>query len=151
MKHYEFHSALPPEQVFARLSVRTKKGKYVGGWQEAETFFSYRKEERIQLTYSGRWPANGFIPFSGTVCAEGAGSVISGGFSSWRTLWRAFAIAGSLALVIESLFGAPLWVSVPMVGLWLLFSWGFFTVIQPVFFQKRRKAILNFIQENLLE
>lgn len=151
MKQYEFHSALPPELVFARLSVRTKKGKNIGGWQEAETFFSCRKEEHFQLTYSGRWPGNGFIPFCGTVCAEGTGSVISGGFSLRRAMWRLSAIMGGLTLAVGLLFGAPLWALLPMIGQWLLLSWGFLTVIQPVFFQKRRKAILTFIQEDLLE
>lgn len=146
MKRYEFHSALPPEKVFARLDANAKRGRcYI--W-EFGAFFYVRKGERFRLRYAERrFKRRGPAPFSGAVRAEGAGSVISGGFSSLWELSEHIA-AGGIILALEAwtVYPPPLL----MVG-WLLLVLGVFSAKQLAAFRKRQKIIVKFIEDNLLK
>ncbi len=150
MSRYEFHSALPPEEVFARLSANARQGRYLGGWQEPEEFFSRRKGERFRLGYTGTVPARGFVPFCGTVHAGGAGSIVSGGFSPLREMGIPFGIVGGLFWIVGLRWGQPPLLFTILTAAWLLILLGFFTSIQIVFFRNRRKIVLKFIEDNLL-
>lgn len=149
MKRYEFHSALPPEEVFARLSVRARESRWLDPWIGKELFLYCRKEERFWLTCTGTMPITGFIPFSATVRAEGTGSVISGGFSVWRAIWKHLAIGSVIVFFAALLFGAPLW----MAALAAVLAFFWFSLTQEMTqkaFWKRRQAVLAFIEDNLL-
>lgn len=146
MKQYEFHSALPPEVVFARLSVRAKESMLLSPWEGARMIVYYRKRERIWLSYTGEYPISGFIPFHGRVAQEGGGSLIAGDFSWIRVVSVGAGIAFFGGLLLQGSLGfAALFAAVG-------FAWFSFVqwLIQKTF-SKRREAVLNFIQENLLE
>lgn len=149
MKRYEFHSALPPEDVFARLAARTKRGRNYS-FQAPEEFFCARKGERFRLGYSGVVPARGVVPFRGTVRAEGAGSVISGGFFLLREVGIPFAAVGSLFWIVGLCWGQSPLPFTLVTTAWMLILLGFFSGIQAVFFRSRQKTILKFIKDNLL-
>ena len=94
-------------------------------------------------------PITGFVPFSGTVRAEGTGSVISGGFSVWRAVWRFLLIGSVIVFFAALLYGAGLW----MAALAAVLAFFWFSLTQQVIqrtFRKRQKAVLGFIQEYLL-
>lgn len=150
MKRYEFHSSLPLEGVFARLEARAERGRYLGGWQEPEEFFYHRKGDRFRLGYTGIVPARGFVPFCGTVRADGAGSVIAGGFSLLREVGIPFGIVGGSFWIVGLCWGQPPLFFTLVTAAWLLVLLGFFTAIQSLFFRSRRKIVLNFIEDNLL-
>lgn len=102
MRRYEFHSTLPPELVFAIAGTKAQEARHpylTSTFTAAERFFYHRDGERLWLTYTGAMPMTGFIPFSATVRAEGTGSVISGGFSVWRAVWK-FLIIGSMIVFL---------------------------------------------------
>lgn len=154
MKRNEFHSSLPPEKVFARLDAGAKqvnKSAWNGSaYMQKKRFFFYRNGDCFRLTYTGTMPMNGFIPFSGEVRAEGTGSVITGGFSVLRTWWKLFAVLSGIVFVVALLMGASpgfaLFGSV-LALLWFPFSmW----LIQKAF-RGRQKAVLKFIEDNLLK
>lgn len=153
MKTYEFHSVLPPEAVFERLLAHAVAVKYLGMRRThmvAERFLYQRDGERFWLSYTGVMPMTGFIPFSGAVRAEGVGSVITGGFSVWRALWRLLIGMACVIFLAELLLRFPLWFA--LLGAALGFAWLLFAMwLMQGFFGKRRKAIVSFIEENLLE
>lgn len=154
MKRYEFHSALPPEEVFTRLDVGTKqvnKGSWNGSaYMQKKRFYFYRNGGCFRLSYTGMIPMTGFIPFSGEIRAEGTGSVITGGFSVWRVLWKLLAVLMGLMFVLALFMGAP--PGFALFGTVLGFGWLLFgTWLTQWFFQGRRKAVLDFIEINLLE
>lgn len=150
MKRYEFHSALPPEEVFARLEARAKRGRYYGGWQEPEEFFYHRKGKRFYLGYTGIVPARGFVPFCGTVCADGMGSVITGGFSLLREVWLPFGIAVGSFWIVGLCWGQPPLPFTVINVAWLLILLGFSSAVQIIFFRGRRKTVLKFLEDTLL-
>lgn len=150
MKRYEFHSALPPEDVFARLDADKKRGRNYSV-QAPEEFLCVRKGERFRLGYSGIVPARGFVPFCGTVRAEGAGSVITGGFFLLREAGIPFALVDGLFWIVGLCWGQPPLPFTLVTAVWLLILLGFFSAVQGVFFQGRRKIIVKFIQDNLLK
>lgn len=154
MKRYEFHSALPPEEVFARLEVGAKqvnKGSWNGSaYLQKKRFFFYRNGGCFRLTYTGTIPMNGFISFSGEVRAEGTGSVITGGFSVLRTWWKLFAVLSAIAFVVALLMGAP--PGFALFGSVLAFLWFPFSMcLTQKAFRGRQKAVLKFIEDNLLK
>ena len=148
MKRYEFHSSLTPEQVFAKLDV------YAQPWNTFafgdSTFRFKRKKDRFYLGYTGTLPANGSVPFSGGVRVEEGGSVIFGGFNV-QTVWALLAAVCILFCLMALAFGVPPMAAIIMPALWALLCFMLFTVIQTVFFKKRRQAVLEFIQQRLLE
>lgn len=150
MKRYEFHSALPPEEVFARLDARTKRGRNYSVQVPGEFIYD-RKGERFHLGYSGVVPARGFVPFFGTARAEGAGSVITGGFSLLREVGIPFAAVGGGFCIFGLCSGQPPFPFLLLTAVWLLFLLGFFSLIQLVCFWSRRKIIVKFIEDNLLK
>lgn len=150
MKRYEFHSALLPEEVFARLEANTRHGRQYNYWA-LEEFISARKGGRFRLGYTGIVPARGFVPFHGTVRAEGTGSVIAGGFSLLREMGALCAIAGGVFWITGICSGQPPLSFLVLTVAWLLVVLGFFSVIQLIFFWNRRKLILKLIQDKLLK
>lgn len=152
MKIYEFHSKLPPELVFAIVGAKAQEARrpyLTSTFTASERFFYHRDGERLWLTYTGTMPMTGFIPFSGTVRAEGTGSVISGGFSVWRAIWKHLAIGSVIVFFAALLFGAPLW----MAALAAVLAFFWFSLTQEMTqkaFWKRRQAVLAFIEDNLL-
>ncbi len=151
MRRYEFYSALPPEEVFARLEARTKRGRNYSVFHESEEFFYHRRGERFRLGYSGVVPARGFVPFYGTVRARGAGCVITGGFSLLREVWLPFGIAVGSFWIVGLCWGQPPLLFTAIDAAWLLILLGFSSAVQIIFFRNRRKIILEFIQDNLLK
>ena len=149
MKRYEFHSDLPPELVFGMLSVRAKPWDTLASGDG--TFRYKRKKDGFWLAYTGDLPATGDIPFWGEVRAERGGSVITGGFSPWRTSWKPMAAIWGVMCVPVMLLGVPLPVYLLMFALSLLVGMGFRSAGQKVFFSKRRQAVLEFIEQHLLE
>lgn len=150
MRRYEFHSALPPEKVSARLDACTKRGRNYS-FQASEEFLCVRKGERFRLGYSGVLPARGVVPFCGTVRAEGAGSVISGGFSLLREAGIPFAATGGLFWIAGLCWGQPPLPFTLITAAWMLILLGVFSLVQRVFFRNRREIIVNFIEDNLLK
>ena len=148
MRRYEFHSSLTPEQVFAKLDVYAKPGD-ITAWGDG-TFRFKRKKDRFYLGYTGTLPANGSVPFSGEVRAEEGGSVISGGFSV-RAVWALLAAVFILFCLIALAFSVPLIEAAAAAALWELLFILLFTLVQAVFFKKRRQAVLEFIRQRLLE
>ena len=152
MRRYEFHSALPPELVFAIAGTKAQEARHpylTSTFTAAERFFYHRDGERLWLTYTGTMPMTGFIPFSATVRAEGTGSVISGGFSVWRAVWKFLLIGSIIVFFAALLFGAGLWMAA--LAAVLAFLWFSLTqqVIQKMFWSWQ-KAVLAFIEDNLL-
>ena len=148
MRRYEFHSGLTPEQVFARLDA------YARPWDVLAfgdgTFRFKRKKDRFCLGYTGTLPVNGSVPFSGEVRAEEGGSVISGSFNArviWYLMGPAFLLVCLMMLMLE--VPPPVAVIVPL--LWAALFAAYYTGIQTVFFKKRRRAVLEFIRQRLLE
>lgn len=148
MKRYEFHSALPPELVFAVLDASAKPWDLLASGDG--TFRYKREKDGFWLAYTGDVPATGNIPFWGDVRAEGAGSVITGGFSPWRAAWKPMAAIWGVMCVPVMLLGVPFPVYLLMFALGLLVGMGFRSAGQKVFFSKRQQAVLAFIQDNLL-
>lgn len=146
MKTYEFHSALPPEEVFARLGLRAKEN--LDPFAGKELFQYHRKEERFWLSYTGKIPiTRGDLPFRGNVAAEGGGSLITGTFAPDP---RGARVLSALCFVFMLLFRSPLWFAV--FGAVLGFVWLYLVerLIQLLFL-KRHKSVLKFIEDNLLE
>ena len=148
MRRYEFHSGLTPEQVFARLDAYAKPWDVLAFGDG--TFRFRRKKDRFYLGYTGTLPANGSVPFSGEVRAEEGGSVISGGFSV-RAVWALLAAVSILFCLVALAFSVPPIAAIVMPALWALLCGMAFTWSQTVFFKKRRQAVLEFIQQRLLE
>lgn len=153
MRCYEFYSSLPPELVFARLEGRTKP---FSTFALGDSTFRYkRRKDSFWLAYMGDLPASGSVAFWGTVQAEASGSVISGGFSVWRALWKMLAAMGGVMCLIALMFGASpvqiLTMVLPMLVLWALMCVGGFSLTQQAFFIKRQQAALDFIRQYLLE
>lgn len=148
MKRYEFHSSLPPEQVFARLDAYARPGDMTAFGDG--TFRFKRKKDRFYLGYAGTLPANGSVPFSGKVRAEEGGSVISGGFSVWA-VWALLAAVSVSFCLMALAFSAPLIMAIVMSALWALLCGMAFTWSQTVFFKKRQQAVLEFIRQRLLK
>ena len=153
MRKYEFHSALPPELVFSIVSTKAQEVWHpylTDTFTAAERFFYRRDGECLWLTYTGTMPRRGFIPFSATVRAEGTGSVISGGFSVWRAIWKQLTVCSAVLFFAALLFGAPLWMAA--LGAVLAFFWfSLTTQIMQKPFWKRQQAVLEFIEQHLLE
>lgn len=147
MKRYEFHSGLPPEQVFARLDAYAKPGDITAFGDG--TFRFKRNKDSFYLGYTGTLPANGSVPFSGEVRAEKGGSVISGGFSV-RAGWVVIAAVSIVFCLMGLAFGVPPVVDIFMTVLWALLLILLFTWIQTMLFKKRQQAVLEFIRQHLL-
>ena len=149
MKRYEFHSSLPPEEVFARLDAHAKR------WDPSSlgdgTFRFKRKKDGFWLEYMGTIPATGAAPFCGMVYPAEGGSVISGGFSVWRAKWKPMAVIWGIMYLPVSMLGVPLWVYLLMFALASLWGTGFLSVGQKVFFREYQCAVLSFIEKNLLK
>lgn len=141
MKRYEFHSALPPEEIYTRLEICTGKGLYYG-----------RHKKGFALHYIGA--CRGVIPFWVEVREEEGGSLISGRFPVWRAAWQTVAIFFGFTVLMTPLFGIPFRMY-PMVIAVLLLAVpiyaGFGKLVNIVFGRKQREIILEFIQQHLLE
>ena len=149
MKKYEFYSALSLELVFAALRTQAKEARSPDPWSGRDRFFFRRKGERFWLSYTGTLPVTGFIPFSGTVQADGTGSVISGSFSVWRALWKLLAGMSAAVFLLGLLFGASL--GFALFSVVLCFVWFPFVMwlIQKPF-RKRQRAVLAFLEKIVL-
>lgn len=149
MKRYEFHSRLSPELVFGMLGVYAKPWDMLAPGDG--TFRYKRKKGGFLLAYTGDLPATGDIPFWGEVLAEEGGSIISGGFSPLRATLKPMAAIWGVMCAPVLLLGVPLPVYLLMFALGLLVGIGFRSTGQKVFFSKRQQAVLEFIQQHLLE
>ena len=148
-KRYEFHSKLSLEEIYVRLRAYAKPG---GVSYSGDDTFRYRqKQDRFWLVYTGKLPANGVIPFRAKVKNEDDGSLISGGFFLWRSFGRTFLILGLIVFILMQFTGVPAVVGSIMIVLWLLMCAGLISWVNAIFFKKRRQAVLEFIQQHLLE
>ena len=149
MKRYEFHSALSPELVFSRLSVHAKP------WDPFalgdDTFRFKRKKDGFWLNYMGKFSVSGVVPFCGEVRPEGDGSVITGGFFAWRTRWKPMTAIWAVMYLPVSMLGVPLWAYLFMFALGSLVGTGFSSLGQKAFFKEYQRAVLEFIEQHLLE
>lgn len=148
-KRYEFYSKLSPEDVFARLALCARPG---GAPYSGDGTFRYRQEpDCFWLVYTGKWPVTGAIPFFASVKKADGGSRISGGFFLWRSLWKGFLLVGVAAFILMQFTGAPAAVELTMIVLWLLVSAGLISGANAFFLRERQRAVLDFVQKNLLE
>lgn len=149
MKKYEFHSSLPPEMVFAVLSIQAKP------WDPLalgdDTFRFKRKRDGFWLNYMGKFPVNGVVPFCGEVRPAEGGSVITGGFFAWRTRWKPMAAIWAVMYLPVSMLGVPLGVYLFMFVLGALVGTGFSSLGQKAFFKEYQRTVLEFIERYLLE
>lgn len=148
MKRYEFHSALPPEEVFARLSVRARESRWLDPWVGKEMFLYCRKEERFWLSYTGKIPVvRGESPFRGNVAEESGGSLLTGTFAPNP---RGPLVLCALCFAVMLLFRSPLWFAA--FGAALGFVWLYLAGwLMQLPFLGRHKTILKFIEDNLLQ
>ena len=148
MRRYEFHSSLTPEQVFARLDV------YAQPWDVTAfgdgTFRFKQKKDGFYLSYTGTLPARGFLPFRGEVRAEEGGSVIAGGFYV-RAVWNVMLVGFGFAYMVLRLSFDVSVAAIVILALWALLCVKSYYWFQTLFFKKRQQAVLEFIQQRLLE
>lgn len=151
-KRYEFHSKLSPEEIFVRLRAYAKPMKWDAGGDR--TFIYKRHKKGFSLAYTGELPARGALPFRAEVKEEDGGSLISGGLPVWRAAWQISALFFGFTLLMTPIFGIPLTMYPMIVAMLLLYvpiMAGFEALTNAIFFKKRQKAVLDFIQQHLLE
>ena len=151
-KRYEFHSKLSPEEIYVRLRAYAKPQK----WDSCneKTFYYKRHRKGFSLTYTGEWAGRRALPLWVQITEEESGSLISGGFPVWGWAWQTVASFFGFTVLMTPIFGIPLSMYPMIITMLLLFvpicagGWGLMGV---AFDRKKRKAILEFIQQNLLE
>lgn len=151
-KRYEFHSKLPPEEIFVRLRAYAKPAKWADGGDRS--FIYMRHKKGFSLAYTGEWPVRGVLPFWAEVKNEEGGSVISGGLPIWRNAWVITAQFFGFTLLMTPIFQIPLRMYPMIVAVLLLnvpIAAGFESLTHAICFKKRQKAVLEFIQQHLLE
>ena len=148
-KRYEFHSKLSPEEIYTRLRAYAKPGG--ASWSGDGTFRYQQEQGCFWLTYTGNWPATGFIPFRARVKKKNSGSLISGGFFLWRCFGRIFLILGLIVFILMQFTGVSAVVGLIMIVLWLLMCAGLIFGVNAILFKERRQTVLEFIQQHLLE
>ena len=94
------------------------------------------------------------LPFRAEVAEAEGGSLISGKFPVWRTAWQTVALFFGFTVLMTPVFGIPLSMY-PMIIIVLLLAVpiyaGFGGLIGITVERKKRKAVLEFIQQHLLE
>lgn len=154
MKTYEFHSALPPERVIARLQHDERR---VNGLDDGETSVQFLKDGSFYLL---RTPADllrirrSAYPFHGTVEAEGTGSRITGRFGLMTKARRfSFVLLTVLAFLLELCF--DFWETPELAILCLILAAAFFylciTLESRIGSSGQRRETLRFIEEHLLQ
>lgn len=152
-KRYEFHSKLSPEEIFVRLRAYAKPAKWdnIGG----DRIFIYKRHKKgFSLAYTGELPARGALPFRAEVKEEDGGSLISGGLPVWRGAWQISALFFGFTVLMTPIFQIPLGMYPMIVAMLLLYvpiMAGFEVLTNAIFFKNRQKAVLDFIQQHLLE
>ena len=147
---YEFHSKLYPEEIYIRLRACAKPAK----WDSfnSGTFYYKRNKKGFLLWYIGQM--RGMLPFRAEVTEKDGGSRILGGFPVWRMAWRTAALFFGVTVLMSPVFGIPLCMYPIIVTMLLLavpFYAGFWGLTNAAFHRKKRKVILEFIQQHLLE
>lgn len=85
---------------------------------------------------------------------EMGGSLISGGFPTWHMAWLTVALFFGFTILVTPIFGIPLGMYPMIITMFLLavpVYAGFWGLTNAAFGRKKRKAILEFIQQYLLE
>lgn len=154
MKTYQFHSALPPQRVTARL--KRYEGR-VNGLDDGATSVEFLKDGSFYLLQT---PSNflrnrrAAYPFHGTIEAEETGSRITGQFGL-RKKARRFSVGLLMVLIflLELCFG--FWETPGLAILFLILSATFFslciTLESRIGSSGQRRETLRFIEEHLLQ
>lgn len=151
-RRYEFHSNLSQEEIYRRLALHCKPAK----WDsiDSRTFYYKRHKRGFSLTYTGEWYVRGALPFWAEVTAEQSGSLISGSRPVWCRAWQTVALFFGFTILVTPVFRIPLSMY-PEIVLLLLSAVpiyaGFGGLANAIFCRKQQKAVLEFIQQHLLE
>ena len=151
-KRYEFHSKLSPDEIFVRLMTYAKPVKWDAGGDR--TFIYKRHKKGFSLTYTGELPARGALPFWAEVKEELGGSLISSGLPIWRVAWQISALFFGFTVLMTPIFQIPLRMYPMIIVMLLLYVpvvAAFEVLAHTIFFKRRQKAVLDFIQQYLLE
>lgn len=150
MRRYEFHSALPPEEVMDRLRRRTRPWSTLDGWTARSTWFlRERGSARLRLIRTGR--ARGYVFADLTVTGNGRGAEITALTGVAKTLY-ASDIAVAVFLVLMALIRVYLTGS-PLGALKVLVRYGW---ILPVMLwagsltRQELPELAKFVEDNLL-
>lgn len=151
MKRYEFHSALPPEEILSRLRGKTRWWFWLDGWISPNTWFlQRRKNGTIRLILSGRARIYVFADLTLTE-AEG-GTDIAASIGVEKTLYLDIIILlflpAFLAILEIFLTGNP---KAALTQL-LLYGWSLVVLVWTISITRRQIPELGkFIEANLLE
>ncbi len=151
MKQYEFHSALPSEEIMARLRGKTRWWFWLDGWLSRNTWFLQgRKDGTVRLILSGRARIYVFADLTLTE-AEG-GTDIAASIGVEKMLYLDIIILlflpAFLAILEIFLTGNPKAALTPL----LLYGWVLVLLVSTVSSTRRQIPELGkFIEENLLE
>ena len=141
---------LSPEEISARLGVYAKPARWDSF--DSRSFYYKRTKKGFLLRYIGQ--LRGMLPFRAEVAEAEGGSLISGKFPVWRTAWQTVALFFGFTVLMTPVFGIPLSMY-PMIIIVLLLAVpiyaGFGGLIGITVERKKRKAVLEFIQQHLLE
>lgn len=148
MKRYEFHSALPPEEITARLWDRTRPWSRLDGLTARNTWFLQEREDGVlRLILTGRGRSYVFSDLALSKSADG--TAISADASAAKTyiLDVVFAAVLVLGFVCAALLG-----DIPG-GLKFLLQYGWvlpLTIWTGRVTRRQAPELVAFIEENLL-
>ena len=149
MKKYEFHSALPPEEVTDRLRNRTRSWSRLDGLTARNTWFlQERKEGVLRLILTGR--GRSYV-FAGLVLSKSAdGTDIAANVSTAKTYILDVVLTAFLTLGL--LLSALLWDASGGVKWLVQCGWVLpLTIWTGSVTRRQAPELVAFIEENLLK
>ena len=153
MKRYEFHSALPPEAILARLHTQTRRWTRLDGWTVPNAWFLREQKDgalRLILTVPGR--SHVFADLMLSKVENGTDITAMVSVTRTHILDITLIVLFALGLVIYALLrdGPDRW------NLLLCFGWplsfGIVMTLRRRSLDRRRlPELVKFIEDNLLE
>lgn len=151
MKRYEFHSALAPEEVLARLRGKTRRWTRLDGWTSRSTWFlRERQKEALCLIRTGR--ARSYVYADLTLTGAENGTDITAFVGVSKTLYAGDIAATLLVvfLILDSIFLNENWMET--VKTVLLYGWLPLVLMWTGGFTRREiPELVMFIERNLLK